>query len=106
MQERKAKFKVGDKVVLKDFDFMCENRKVSPANEKFQRHYKYMKGKEPLEINWIWKPGEMTYSEDCDNLGLRGKVVGKFQYNIHTPLSKMYLFGEEELELYEGTESD
>lgn len=103
---KESKFKIGDKVVIKDYEFICDNRHISPANEKFQRHYNYMKGKEPLTINEIHPPNSMLYSEECDNLGMRGRPVENYQYNLYTPLSKCYLYGEEELELYESTDSE
>lgn len=94
------KYKIGDKVVLEDYEFMCKNRGVSVNNETFQRHYNYIKSKEPLEIFWVWKPGELKYGEEDYDINRRGKDTHVFYYNIHTPRSKMYLFEECELKPY------
>ena len=98
----KNKFEVGDKVVLIDYEKMCEDHKVSPDNESFKRHYSYLKNKEPLEIHYIYPPKSLNYSlEDCDRKDLRGKVNEGYLYNCHTPRSKMYLFDETDLIKYE-----
>ena len=95
-----TKYQIGDKVVLVDYEKYCKCVNTSPTNERLQSHYNYMKSKEPLEIYWIWYPGELTYEdngEDETPAYLRGLPTKEPYYNIHTPRSKMYLFREEML---------
>lgn len=99
--EKTHRFNDGDLVVLKDFDFLRKNRRVSNESlEAFERHYKYMKSKEPLKIEYFWEPGELNYDEDDPIPSRRGKPTEEFYYNIQTPRSKLYLFQDNELEFY------
>lgn len=107
MIQKTHRFNDGDKVILKDYETVCKNRKVSPNNEAFKRHYDYVKSKEPLTVTYFWEPGELTYSDDSDRLDLRGKKTEKYYYNIQTPRSKLYLFDDWELDPYiEKPDSD
>lgn len=101
------RFNDGDKVVLKDFEFIRKNRHVSEDNEVFKRHYNYMKSKEPLTVTYFWEPGELIYSEEDMIVERRQKPTEVYFYNIQTPRSKLYLFEDCELEPYvENTEVD
>lgn len=96
----KQKFNIGDKVVLKDYETLCKCRHVSSNNEVFERHYKYLKSKEPLEICRVWEPGSMLYSMECDDPELRGEPLKEYLYNFQTPRSDLYLCSGDELDLY------
>lgn len=99
--ETTHRFNDGDLVVLKDIEILRKNRHVtSESLEAFERHYKYMKSKEPLKISYYWEPGELKYSDEDPVPSRRGKPTEEYYYNIQTPRSKLYLFQDNELELY------
>lgn len=99
-----SKFNVGDKVVLKDYEFIRNNRGVKPDNEYFTNWYNYVKSKEPLELFYVYEPGEYLYGEEDDHIERRGQPTEVYYYNIQTPRSKVYLLEECEIEKY--TESE
>ena len=94
------RFKDNDLVVLKSYEELCKINHISESNERYKRHYNYIKSKEPLKISYFYEPGELTYSDECDDLSLRGKPTKEYMYDIQTPRSKLYLFSDDELEPY------
>lgn len=99
--EKTHRFNDGDLVVLKDFEFLRKHRHISgEILEAFERHYKYVKSKEPLKINYFWEPGELKYGDEDPVPSRRGMPTQEYYYNIPTPRSKLYLFEDCELEPY------
>lgn len=100
-----SKFNIGDKIVLKDYDTLCKIRRVN-NNDFFERHYNYIKSKEPLTITWVWDKGTISYGDEDDILERRGKETETTYYKVSTPRSDYYLFAEEEIDEYkENTET-
>lgn len=89
------KFKEGDLVVLAPMEYLRKRRHVAGDNEAFHRFYNYVKSKEPLRINWVYKPGELINGDE--ELEFPGRPTREYWYNIQTPRSKQYLFDETEL---------
>ena len=91
---------VGARIVLKPYTELCKLRKVSLNNDIFHRHYDYIKSKEPLTIQRVIMPEDIVYSDETDNPQDVGKHPTEVLYNIYTPRSKLYLFSDNEVELY------
>lgn len=107
VKRMKTKLSVGDKVVLKDYITVCKHRKVSPNNEVFQRHYDYMKKKEPLTISKIIEPGSVVYDpEEHPDISKRGQPIKERFYVLPTPRSQHYIYEGCELELYKEESTD
>lgn len=99
--ETTHRFNDGDLVVLRPIEVLRKNRHIDGETlPAFERHYKYMKSKEPLKIEYFWEPGELKYGEEDPIPSRRGKPTQEYYYNIQTPRSKLYLFEDCELDPY------